>query len=316
MDALPNIRSPIGSGSKSEETKKPKQKPKGEHRRYNLARIASLRNLLISAWRHELRDKQLTGPVFDRCLAIAKIVLPADIELTVLETSLSTTAGEVFTNKLIAQTACRLAGNLPRLRERYPALPWTTQRFNEWVPVQITAVRFQRGGKRREPGIVLTAWVMAGTPCPLSSEKWWSLKQCRLYSSNLGFAAPWRNPAFTLRDPRQFVNLRMEVLFEPEKCKDRLWFEYAEVPSAMVKWNKERIKYRARLEPKYACPHNKPDSQLCHFCEIGYERCPAAVHRKDFVVGICEVCEKTAFIDPELPGICVNCRTAYRHDKH
>ncbi|MCI0420750.1 MAG: hypothetical protein L0312_16240, partial [Acidobacteria bacterium] len=109
-----------------------------------------------------------------------------------LEESLRHLAGELVTEQIARDTAYRLAGNLQRLTDTYAAPPWRYQLAPEWVPVRVMAARPLYRQRSNKPvfGSLLDFEVLAGTSCPLTIRKWWSLRMCRYHARNFGFSTP------------------------------------------------------------------------------------------------------------------------------
>jgi hypothetical protein len=222
--------------------------------------------------------------------------------------------GARLTAAAVAELAHRLAGNRQRLRERRPVAPWAAQRWPEWVPVQILAVRRARDARDRDDGASLSFKIMAGTPCPIAVPQWWSLQRCRFLSRTFGFSRPMRRvsgmpPKYPYSVPEQLVNLRVEMLVDPEKSVREPYLDATRIVPSLAEWNREVLRRRFRVDPGYECPEGYPHDLPCHRCHVGYLRCPAATHRLDYERAPCPQCGRAdAWWDPESrSGVCVRC---------
>jgi hypothetical protein len=243
-----------------------------------------------------------------------KSCLPQAVKRENLLASIKHLAGEKLTEELISNTAWRLAGNLPRLRAgAVGAPPWHLQRADEWVPVQIEDARFAR--TKRQLGYTFDFRVMAGTPCTLVIEKFWSLQFCRRMSRFMGFSRFGTNektgevPYNLFRDATELVTLRLQVLITPELSDKEPGFKQTKVGPAAVAWNREQMRFRARQDAEHACPKNLSANILCHRCPFGYRTCRAGTHVRDYRIDACKGCRaKRAFFDGHISGeVCLAC---------
>lgn len=259
---------------------------------------------------------KLEGKAFQRALDIFRdnLGIPT-LDRDTLEDSMMPVLGEAPTAEQWKTLAHRLAGNAVRLRNRRHVLPWSFQRFDEWVPIQVMGLRYARNG-RGELGVMLTLKIMAGTPCPKLLFQFWSLKKCRFMSKHLGFerhrGRNEKNPLrFPYESPRQLVTLRFLALIDTELSEQEPYFAQIEFSNSTEEWNRGQIKRRARLV--FECPKQFPLTLRCHNCPIGYLTCPAGTHAQDYEIKPCPKCgEQQAFFDKELPDtMCIDC-----HIKH
>jgi hypothetical protein len=282
---------------------------------YRLQQLLERRDELIEVLQFEYEGRSPGGPEFKRFVGIVAEKLPRTVDLDTLEESLAFDAGRIFDEQTIRTLAHRIMGNLPRLSNRQPVLPWTRQPIAEWVPTQILDCR-RWTTKEGRPGALFACKFMAGTPCPRIVTRWWSLKQCAFYSRGFGFARPrsGRDPGdkrFFYIVPEQLVTLRFQALIDPQLSREDPAFAEVEFPKGVnfLGWNKAQIRRRARIG--FDCPLGHDLS--CQRCWKGYVSCPAGTHRVDYVKRPCPVCQKQdAWFDPDSPAkACVNCQRTY-----
>lgn len=289
-----------------EQVKLPTYKP------FHLPTILATRDRLVrSIEDNELRDRELTPDQFHIFCGLILEGLPSKCYAPAVEDSIRYLAGE-FLTKAKLQTVChRLAGNIERLACRRAVPPWSVQRFQEWVPLQIVGYRPARG-KRDRLGALLSLKIMAGTPCPIVIQDWWSPDMCRFMAyRNFGFSRPRgdRDLKYPYTNPLQFTSLRFLGLVQPDKSTKEPSYTNPTFPNHLVEWNKETLRRRFRVDPGYKCPKGHPQHFPCHTCPIGYLKCPAGTHRRNWQKGTCTVCEKAdVWIDVDLAKtMCVNC---------
>jgi hypothetical protein len=281
---------------------------------YSLDQIIRRRDELVEILKFEYRNKVVRGEDFQRFVDICEEAVERFVKKPhrpTLIDSLRHLAGVKLDEKLIADTAHRLMGNLHRIRYRRKVVPWHGQRFYEWVPVQVMAVRRAKND-RGEVGATLTLKFMAGSPCPLIVLQWWSMRRCRYVSRDFGFSRPVgplaAHPArYPYVVPEQLVTLRFMGLIDPTKSiKEPVICEINSAPSTR-KWNIAQLKRRIR--DGFQCPKRYPLDFECHHCPIGYVHCPAATHRLDYETKPCPKCNKDdAVWNPELPvNMCIDC---------
>jgi hypothetical protein len=249
-------------------------------------------------------------------------LLPDSIVTDVITDSIRYVVGQRLSAKELDELCWRLAGNLPRLKQRRAVPPWNRQPFQELVPAQIVKVQLRRGGLQRgELGHEITFRILAGTSCPLKVHKWWSVRASRFMAyfrdanrHGFGFARSRGEEVSPYRyeDPRQFMSLRCLLLIDPELCdlKDGPGFQEIYHTSATMEWNREIRRQRARLEPGYECPHDMPPTLACHQCPVGRDRCRAATHAETYELDDCPQCGMENWFDPAIAGansICIAC---------
>lgn len=219
-------------------------------------------------------------------------------------------AGKPFTQAVLEDTCWRLAGNVPRLRERKAVTPWHVQRMPEWVPAQVVSCKTARGSKDRVGGY-FGFRILGGTPCPSIAFKWWSFKFCRFVATDFGFSKPSRSRILSAPyvAPEQFVSLRLNLLIDPELCGEEPGFHQIEFSSEHRAWNSKVIKCRFRTDPDFECKMEEtPDDLPCHKCPLGFKSCFAGAHREDWVEQHCAGCDQKTWFDPETSkDRCIDC---------
>lgn len=253
---------------------------------------------------------------FDAFVTLVREALGARLRDDVVAESVR---GDVatLTPDTLRTMAHRLAGNVVRLRQGRPALPWTAQRWREWVPVQVMAVRRSRSGKGKL-GVDVVMKYLAGTPCPLVVTDWWSLSRCRFYAKGFGFSRSHREgrpAASVFVAPEQLVTLRFVGMVDPDASEGEPRVTKLRFASgaAVAGWNRAQLRRRGRVG--FPCPAGFPVTFPCHACHVGYEQCPAATHRKTFTEGACRSCGRAdALFDPESASlVCVTCTRFKAH---
>lgn len=280
---------------------------------YDLTRVMLLRRQMRESLMTDYVDKSLESGAFESFVDdVASCLLKKTPRECVFK-SLAHLAGEKLTKEVLDDTCWRLAGNLQRLKTR-AVVPWHKQRHKEWVPVQFVNAAKKRGG-RKKTGWMFTFQVLAGTPCPLTIQQFWTDRFCGRMSHSLGFQ--WmpshksgQQPRGVYQHPTEYVTLRMAVHIEPELCTGAgPDFKKIELPDSLHRWNREQLKYRDRLEEGYECPNKYPDSLPCYRCPIGYVECRAGTHRSTFTYRYCPDCKgDDAAFDPDSSDVkCLSC---------
>jgi hypothetical protein len=278
---------------------------------YHVSEVLRLRDRLVEVVAGEYEDRVVRGDEFRRLVQIIYEGLPGEVGWEALEDSVRGLAGQTLTRERIAETCWRLAGNHQRLRQHRPVPPWKVQKFREWVPLQILSCR--RGQNARgKRGAFFLFRVMAGTPCPQTVFRWWSVAQCKFFSTDMGFTKPWGESRYPYSAPEQMVSLRLNGLVDPDLCGAEPMFKQVEFPDSLRDWNRELLKYRFRVDKGYDCPAGFSREFPCHHCPVGYKGkllCVAATHRRDWTRKECKGCgHDDAFFDPDTPGdLCVDC---------
>lgn len=297
----------------------PAETEKKQRFNYPLRKILSDRNDLTEQLRFDFEGREITGPHFELLLERVGEFFKGRIDPAVLQDTVRHLAGTSPSAETLKATAHRLCGNFRRLAADGRAVPpWVVQKFREWVPVQIMNVRRQRL-KSGKLGGVFEFRVLAGTPCPLTVRKWWSLGQCRYWATkHFGFsrppgqsvqAKPAKYPFMTFE---QLVGMRLYVLMEPELCghQEPMFGQHVKVPPSVAAWNKELLRHRFRIDPGYGCPQEYPTVFPCHRCMHGYlGTCPVGTHPYDYELKPCAQCgkDKAPFDPARGDAMCVNC---------
>lgn len=269
-----------------------------------------------------MEGKDLRGPLFKRFADIVHEELPAGCDYQSVWDSLRHLAGTVPTAKLLHDLAHRLAGNTHNLQARRAVVPWSYQQHWEWVPLVVSSVRRAKSPTGRF-GVKLYFRVVAGTPCTLTAEKFWTGKQAAFMSKYFGFSrppSPKANtpPPYPYLAPEQFTTLRAYGLIDPHKSGADVGpvFDKMRFPPSVIDFNREQFRHRNRGRG-YECPRRFPLTQLCHLCPIGYEECRAGCHAKTYATKDCPLCKQAAPFDPEQNApFCVNCtnNAVYKKD--
>ncbi len=262
----------------------------------------------------DFRGKAVEGERFDILVDDVADKMPKSIPRSILYESLRHLAGEKLTVELMDETCWRLAGNIPRLLAKRAVTPWNAQPVEEWVPVQVKALRRRRGGKG-QPGWQISFQVLAGMSCPMVIQKFWSQRFCGYMAKPLGFRRKLPSeksgklPEFLYRHPTEFMTLRLSVLIEPKLSKTEPDFEKTDVPQSLLDWNREQLKHRDRVQHGYTCPWKFTRVVKCFQCAAGYLSCRAGTHRLDFTQDYCSYCgnDNMAFDADLSEEMCVNC---------
>ena len=261
---------------------------------------------------YEYGNQKCRGSDFERLVELIYEVLPYDVPYWTLRESVRELAGVTLTKTRIDQAVWRVAGNMPHMRTaEKPVAPWEVQTIPEWVPAQIIS---SRPGRNRygNVGQHFTLQILAGSPCPLRIEKFWTARYCRFVARYLGFTGklpgPYsdRLPRFYYRHPTEFVTLRLWLLIEPELSEKEPGFRRVDCRGRILEWNKKQMQRRDRLDEGYRCP--KGYSHCCYQCPVGLDACAAATHRQSWYKDACTNCEKRRWHDPGLSTeLCIRC---------
>lgn len=275
---------------------------------YPLARIFGYRDkLLNSAKVRRCLGQTLRGEDFSEFVTQIHRLLPKGIPKDLVFDSLQYLAGTRLSERELEDLSWRLAGNLRRLRNLRPVQPWFTQAQQEWVPVQVLSGQPYRTKRYGKPGMIFQLQILAGSPCPLTIDHFWSRGFCRLIASRIGFSAPWGDYPFL--SEYQLVSTRLYVLVDPEKSVGgKPGFNQVKEtqPGGILSWNKELLKLRAR-RGGFTCPQNYPAAHRCFQCHVGMDQCPAATHEETFVRKPCRKCQRSNWHDTADDRICVDC---------
>jgi hypothetical protein len=253
------------------------------------------------------RDQPVTGNIIyevaDRLLS----ALPPVVSRNAVFESIRVLAGTTLSHKAAAMLAWRLAGNLDKLVDGEPVLPWTRQLYDEIVPVCVERVIPAK--RRDKSGFIFSCRALAGSPCTELFPQFFSTNSCRAISRLVGFSTNSWGPYQYAGIGMHFVNLMFFAHIEAERSREKPYFRQVSVTSSMLKHNKGLLAVRCRTAP---CPEGF--QHACTNCFVGYNECPFAVHAKTYVESHCHNCDTVAFFDPESPGVmCVNCCRVNRY---
>ncbi len=261
----------------------------------------------------ESADQPVVGDRFRRVVQVAFETLPAGVDFQALWESMRGIAGTTPTKAQLRDLSHRLAGNVPDLKARRVVAPWSFQRHYEWVPMVVARVRRSKSPSGKI-GATLTLKAVAGSPCPMLVEKFWTAKQCAYMARHFGFSRPpspnAKYPApFPYLAPEEFATMRVWGLMDPTLSGTDPVFQKVRFPPSAVRYNRELLRRRAR-GADYPCPRGLPMTVRCYQCPAGYEECRAGCHPKTYVTQTCPLCKRAAPFDPDQPSpFCVNCTT-------
>ena len=228
--------------------------------------------------------------------------LPETAARTAVFDSVRALAGTILTLPAAKQLAWRLAGNVDKLIDGLPVLPWTRQIADESVPVCVEHV--QPYFRKNNSGQLLHCRAIAGTPCPMSFTQFLSDGNCRAISRSLGFSAPWGQYPYS--SPAQFVNLLFFAHIEAARSGEKPYFSKVSASGSMVKANRQLLEVRCRAVP---CPQGYDHS--CANCPVGHDVCDYAVHPRTYEPRYCNNCNINSFFDPgDNSLMCVRCCAA------
>lgn len=266
---------------------------------YSLKKIAEVRDEIFCRVLYSRLCTVPSGSEFDGLVADLSRVLPNSIRrITIYETARQLLGHEI-TEAKANEFADRVAGNLHTMRQHRPALPWSGQAVDEWVPVLVRRVAPAR--RRDDIGYTLRVSVLAGSCCPTEISRFWKRGMFSVVSPRIGFTPKWGQRPF--QDPRQFVNLRFMVKIDAKLSTQQPMFSEVGCTTSHIDYNLEVLKRRFKIIP---CPNRW--THECHRCAIGYETCPAGTHAKDFSLQLCRGCNSAQAFDPEVEtGYCVHC---------
>ncbi len=231
--------------------------------------------------------------------------------------------GSKLTLEALDLLCWRVAANEDVLRRGAPVLPWRQQAYKEWVPVQITGVRWRLSGRfGTERGADVEFRILAGTPCGMTMRQWWSMRKfyhmARFKDEeklSFRFSRPPRDtsdilPPHLFQHPRQFVTLRCMALIDPElSSAEGPDFHTIAFTPALADWNALQQRFRARLSAKYECPMGYLREVKCYQCPVGLDTCRAATHDATYVEKTCPQCAQVMYFNPDdkIHAICVDC---------
>jgi len=262
---------------------------------YPLPRILKLRDKIYDRLLPRYAHLSLAGG--DVMLLAEELTaqLPPSVPLPVLLDTARQLLDIPLTPEFLREFSWRVAGNLLRLKQGIPAIPWRAPGVEEWVPVQVLRVdpapdKAGKGGR-----YTLQLRVLAGSACPRILFKTFGKESLQVASRHFGFSR--RRGKYPYQSPYLLVNLRFYIWLEPKLSRgDEPGFFEIRCPASCLEFNAELLRLRFRADGR-VCPENF--SHDCHRCVVGYLRCPAATHRMDLVERMCTACGKLGWFDPE-----------------
>jgi hypothetical protein len=276
---------------------------------YQLAAIAEARRKIIEDVSFSFDEVPMIAGNFEAFRSRLRTAFPS-LPRAAVDDTLATIHNRVWTEDVRDEFAWRFAGNLSRLRQGLPALPWTVQKETEWVLLEVLSASPGQTDKG-EPGAFFSFLVHAGTPCPALIRKFWERKLLRYVARELGFPRPHPNVPYSqiYRHPRQLVGFQLYGLCEADtRGNPRPHPMFQKVRASAGQQDQNRALIRARAaKPCPTAPFHL--SVACHDCGIGQDQCALATHARTYVAGYCPVCNReNVALDPAKPQRCVQCR--------
>ncbi len=282
--------------------------------KFNLANILKLQHKLRTELAHCV-EITLAGDELEQFVTRLTRLLPARTSYTAVYESVQPYIGQQLSLDLFDKLLWRLAGNARLLRCNTPVLPWSRQRTDEWVPVQVTATRVYKN-RYGKIGSWVTMRILAGSPCYELCGAFWTRRFSRYFAKALGFSRA--DGAYPLTHDAELVNLRFLAKINADRSLTKPVPDQYLPFAAGVDWNRQMMRWRARVPD---CGHTCPMKYLvtkCFACEVGYRNpldgrvhCKAATHRELFERRHCSRCKTEALFDPDLNSvICFNCTNA------
>jgi hypothetical protein len=279
--------------------------------------VLETRNKLVSKLLH-LVDKKMTGSDFHEFVNLLHEYLPKDILRITVQDSVKDLVKKHLTKSLLFDTCWRLAGNLNKLLDQKPVIPWARQEDFEWIPAQVYEIQTVK--KLNRLVHELTFQSLAGSIVPKKIIQYWSLKKtyylsCYRNEKNLGFgfssshvnSRGEQQNKNLFSDIRQYSGLRCFLLVDPKKSQADPFVTTIGHSYATTNYNKRLIAGRDRTQTDCLKGHRNLE---CYHCPYGIDKCPLATHLKTYTLSKCLRCEKDAFFDPmetDRKDLCVNC---------
>lgn len=272
--------------------------------RFDMKRIYQRRDRLVARCIQSRIGQVIQSDELASLVTALRTYLPDGITRDAVYESTRYLAGKPLTLKAGFELCWRLAGNTDKLQDG-PVPPWATQTEPEWVPLQIIkAVPFRN--QRGAPGYNYDFRVLAGTPCPMRIQAFWGRDLARMAAIRMGFSK-WHSGQYPYNGGPELVGLWLAGQIDPLRSVHVPTFYEIAVPTTFVGRNRiEVLKTRCRVTP---CPRGF--THACRVCAVGYQNCPAATHRQDYVQRFCPLCgNEQVWFDPELTSErCINCHT-------
>jgi hypothetical protein len=269
---------------------------------FSYQRVKARRDKLFTSALRPYIDAHIVGTVVYDMSKDIMAELPETAVRAAVFDSVRALAGTILTNSAAKSLAWRLAGNVDKLIDGSPVLPWTRQIADEHVPVCVESVRPYF--RKNNPGHLLYCRALAGTPCALGFTQFLADGNCRSISRTLGFSAPWGQYPYTT--PMHFVNLLFFAHIDAGRSGETPYFSQVSATGSMIKANRQLLEVRCRAQP---CPQGY--DHACADCFVGHDVCEHAVHPRTYESRYCENCKMNGFFDPTDPVLmCVRCQHA------
>lgn len=267
---------------------------------FSYERVKTRRDKVFQTALRPYLDAKLSGDTVNDVCNDILACLPDTVSRSALFESIRVLAGITLAHKDAKALAWRLAGNIDKLVDGIPVLPWTQQIEDEVVPVIVENIRPIR--KRKQFGFLFACRALAGSPCPMLFTEFVSSRSCAAISRTLGFSAPFG--PYPYSSPLQFVNLLFNAHVEAARSHAMPSFITVTATSGMIRANREKIEVRCRAKP---CPSGF--EHPCTSCSVGYDQCEFAVHPVSYVVRVCPACQADGYFDPAESSLeCMRCR--------
>lgn len=267
---------------------------------FSYQRVKSRRDKLFLTALRPYLDAKLSGDTINDVCTDILLCLPDTVSRSALFESIRVLAGTRLSRPEAKTLAWRLAGNIDKLVDGIPVLPWTQQIEDEIVPVCVEHIRPMH--KRKRAGFLFSCRAIAGSSCPMLFTEFVSSQSCAAISRTLGFSAPFG--PYPYSSAMQFVNLLFNAHVEASRSHSMPSFMTVTASSGMVRANREKIEVRCRVKP---CPEGFDHS--CTSCWVGYDQCEFAVHPISYEVRLCPSCQAEGYFDPADSRLeCMRCR--------
>ena len=234
---------------------------------------------------------------------LALLYLPQTTSRNAVYESLRAFAGTQLNQKTAAEISWRIAGNVLRLIDGTPILPWIQQTEDEMLPVIVE--RVVSGERKGKPGYYFTLRCVGGSACTLQFTHFMSRVAIKVLARTVGFStnSKWGKYPFAGR-VQHFVGLLFFAHVEAQRSGDRPYFHKISASSGMLKHNKALLDVRCRVLP---CPQNF--QHHCVDCHVGTDQCRYGTHQHTYAVRFCQTCQKEAFFDSRVPAMmCLRCQ--------
>jgi hypothetical protein len=267
---------------------------------FSYERVKARRDKILQTALRPYLDAKIVGDTVNDVCNDVLPCLPVTVARSALFESIRVLAGTTLTIRDAKTLAWRLAGNIDKLVDGLPVLPWTQQMEDEIVPVIVENVRPMH--RRKQAGFLLACRAVAGSPCPMLFTEFVSARSCAAISRTLGFSAPYG--PYPYSSAMQFVHLLFNAHIEASRSQTMPSFITVKATAGMIKANREKIEVRCRAKP---CP--EAYEHPCTSCWVGYDQCEFAVHPRSYVTRICPSCHAAGYFDPADSGLeCMRCR--------